>query len=109
MGLMLIYVPRYGLAASGSAGAGAPRARPGSAGHGPEEQRLVEEPLPVCPGTARRETAALHETRPRSSGDHEGEINSAAGEGPRVLPGGLAAGRRGQKAEIWDRFPRASM
>lgn len=63
----------------------------------------------ACPGTPRRETAALPETRPRSSGDHEGKINSAAGEGPWVLPEALALGRRGQKAEIWDGFPRASM
>lgn len=87
MGLMLIYVPRAGARyGSSSAGAGACAGSLVCVRH-------------CCPAWGRTRVLLAEITR-RPRGENKFSCRRAAG--------GLAAGRPGQKAEIWDGFPRAS-
>lgn len=110
MGLMLIYVPRVGARCRGATGA-APRVRGlrGYGGSAGPRAAAAAGALVGVPALPEGDTAALRgdghasplaEIARRPRGENKFSNGRAAG--------GLAAGRAGQKAEIWDGFPRAS-
>lgn len=107
---MLIYVPRVGARCRGATGA-APRVRGlrGCGGSAGPRAAAAAGALVGVPALPEGDTAALRgdghasplaEIARRPRGENKFSNGRAAG--------GLAAGRAGQKAEIWDGFPRAS-